>query len=187
MDGQEGELTSAGELALEALREAEACLGSASDGPAPRRPTRLARLLACDPLLLGEVHEALSNIATSQGQSAESLSHLALALGIHEQDQDPRAIAHVAGNLGLTYLLRGDAQLAQQHLARSFALAEQVGDRAVMAVAALNLGELSTRGGALPAAETWFRRSLTLTRQAGDRETMIWCYDALATAYRDER
>ncbi len=183
---QEGHYTTARQLALEALQLAQELRGCAAISHPPVLPTRIARVLEGGSFLLGEVHELLSTIASSEGQSAEALSHLAIALELHEQLEDPRAIAHVTGTLGYTHLMRGEDALARMHLSRSFALAEQVGDRAVMAVAALNLGELGARSGALLDAETWFKRSLALTQQVGDRETEIWVRDSLAAAYRDQ-
>jgi len=186
IDWQEGHYAPARQLALEALRLAEVMRGGgSSDGPATI-PTRIARVLAGGALLLGEVHELLSTIASSEGQMAEALSHLAVALGLYERIEDPRAIAHVTGNLGYTYLMLGQDALSRRHLSRSFALAEQVGDGSVMAVASLNLGELAARSGLLPDAEAWFNRSLVLTQQAGDLETEVWVRDSLAAAYRDQ-
>lgn len=174
-------------LALDALRLFE-------EMPRPTRqersqgdvPSRAERLLAGDPAQLGETQEALSNIATSQGQTAHSLSHLQTALSIYEQHDLSRGIAHVTGNLGFTYLLRGEDGLAQQHLSRSFELAERVGDLPVQAVAALNLGELRARTGKLAEAEALFRKCLALTRQVGDRETEIWASDSLSTVCREQ-
>ena len=186
IDWQEGRYADARQQALDALRLAEEGRGRASAAHSTLVPTRIARVLEGGGLLQGEIHELLSNIASSQGQMADALSHLAIALELYEQLGDPRAVAHAAGNLGYTYLMRGEDSLALAHLSRSFALAEQVGDRAVMAVAALNLGELSARAGALPDAETWFKRSLVLTQQAGDRETEVWVRDSLAAVYRDQ-
>jgi tetratricopeptide (TPR) repeat protein len=185
IDWQEGHYASARQLALDALKLAEQGGGERPPSASPV-PTRLTRVLAGDALLLGEIHELLSNIASSEGQMGDALAHLAIALGLYEQLEDPRAIAHVTGNIGYTYLMRGEDELARMHLSRSFALAEQVGDRAVMSVAALNLGELAARSGDLQEAETWFKRSFGLTQQAGDRETEVWVRDSLAGAYRDQ-
>jgi tetratricopeptide (TPR) repeat protein len=183
---QEGHYASAHQVAQAALRLAEEMRRSESRASPSSIPTRISRVLEGGALLLGEIHEMLSNIASSQGQVAEALPHLAIALGLYEQLEDPRAIAHVTGNLGYTYLMRGEDTLARMHLARSFALAEQVGDSSVMAVAALNLGELAARSGVLQDAERWFKRSLVLTQQAGDLETEVWVRDSLAAAYRDQ-
>ena len=185
IDWQEGHYAPARKQALEALKLAEQRGGERPSSASPV-PTRLTRVLAGDALLLGEIHELLSNIASSEGQMGDALAHLAIALGLYEQLEDPRAIAHVTGNLGYTYLMRGEDELARMHLSRSFALAEQVGDRAVMSVAALNLGELAARSGDLQEAETWFKRSFGLTQQAGDRETEVWASESLAGTFRDQ-
>ena len=174
-------------LALDALRLFEEMPRPARQERSPgSQPSRTERLLAGDPAQLGETHEALSNIATGQGQSAEALSRLQTALEIYEQHGLSRGLAHVTGNIGFTYLLLGEDALAQQHLARSFELAERVGDLPVQAVAALNLGELRGRTGKLAEAEALFRRCLGLTRQVGDRETEVWASDSLATVCREQ-
>jgi DNA-binding SARP family transcriptional activator/tetratricopeptide (TPR) repeat protein len=153
--------------------------------PYKQLQTRTELALQGDPLDIGYVHEQLGVVAASVGRLSEALAHMHTALTIYEQRALVSEIARLCGNLGNTYIIKGEHASARVYLQRSLDLAERTGDLPNMAFVANNLGEVAHRSGDLVEAETWFQRSLAYAERINDREQISWCSVDLAAVQRD--
>ena len=132
---------------------------SAAAQPYKRLQTRTELALRGDPLDIGYVHEQLGVVAASVGRLSDALTHMHTALTIYEQRALVSEIARLCGNLGNTYIIKGEHASARVYLQRSLDLAERTGDLPNMAFVANNLGEVAHRSGELVGAEASGRRS----------------------------
>jgi DNA-binding SARP family transcriptional activator/Tfp pilus assembly protein PilF len=145
------------------------------------RLTRIGRILANDPVVLGRTYELLGLIANGAGESAEALRQLNTALMLYEQNSMQREIAVVCCNLGDLHLRRSEYEQAQANLRRSLNLAEYVGEVPLISFALNNLGILDLRQGNLIEAEADLRRSIDIGAGVDDPISASECYINLGT------
>jgi tetratricopeptide (TPR) repeat protein len=146
-----------------------------------RRLTRIGRILAGDPIILGRTHALLGLIANGAGKSAEALCQYNEALTLYEQHNIRREIAVVCCNLGDFHLRRAEYALAQANLRRSLNLAELVGEVPLVSFSLYNLGILDLRLGNLANSESELRRSIDVSANVYDPISASQYYTTLGT------
>ncbi len=149
--------------------------------PSTERLTRIERALIGDPLDMGEAYEGLGVVAASLAQLTDGLAHMHTALAIYEQHELITEMARVCGNLGATYIMKGEHEAARQYLQRALELTERIGHLPYMASAMINLGSVEQRSGNLLEAEDWAKQGRELSARMQDREHASYCSWTLAT------
>jgi DNA-binding SARP family transcriptional activator/Flp pilus assembly protein TadD len=134
------------------------------------RQTRITRTVQGDPADLGRVENFLGIIYMVLGQLSEALKHLHQALAIHDRYDRRHEGANVSVNIGHTYLLKGDYELARPFFERSLRYVERSGDILVKSVTICNLAQLAAATGQFEQAEKFYHEALTLVTQMNDRE-----------------
>jgi tetratricopeptide (TPR) repeat protein len=170
------------EAALAATPEAEAARRariyadlslSAHDGGDPGRAADLAehaRALAeqaGDPRALGQAHNLLGALATSDGAAAAALEHLGRSLELAEATGDPGARVAALNNLALAHRARGELEPALDLTRAALELCATQGDRHREAALHNNLADLLHAAGRHEDAMAQLKRAVAIFAEIG--------------------
>lgn len=152
-----GDIERAGELARQALVEAEA---------------------AQDTRALAQAHNMLGILASNLGKRAEARGHLETSLLLSEQSLDPSARAAALNNLALALGAERDTERALELAEQALALCVAQGDRHLEAAMHNNLADLLHSSGAKEEAMRHLKIAVTIYAEigveAGAVQPAIW-------------
>jgi DNA-binding SARP family transcriptional activator/tetratricopeptide (TPR) repeat protein len=146
---------------------------SAHDGGDPQRAAELAeraRALAeeaGDPRALGQAHNLLGALATSEGAAADALEHLGRSLELAEATGDPGARVAALNNLALAHRARGELETALELTGAALELCAAQGDRHREAALHNNLADLLHAAGRREDAMAQLKRAVAIFAEVG--------------------
>jgi DNA-binding SARP family transcriptional activator/Tfp pilus assembly protein PilF len=146
---------------------------SAHDGGDPARAAELAeraRALAeeaGDPRALGQAHNLLGALATSEGAASDALTHLGRSLELAEATGDPGARVAALNNLALAHRARGEIEPALELTGAALALCAAQGDRHREAALHNNLADLLHAAGRHEEAMAQLKRAVAIFAEVG--------------------
>jgi DNA-binding SARP family transcriptional activator/Tfp pilus assembly protein PilF len=146
---------------------------SARDGGDPARAAELAeraRALAedaGDPRALGQAHNLLGALATSDGAAGAALDHLRRSLAIAEETGDQGARVAALNNLALAHRARDELEPALELTRAALALCAAQGDRHREAALHNNLADLLHAAGRPDEAMDELKRAVAIFAEVG--------------------
>ncbi|MBK8254642.1 MAG: protein kinase [Polyangiaceae bacterium] len=148
------------------------------------RAERLVRVVEGDPLLIGQMSAARGVRAMCAGDLVGDLKACEAAVIAYEQGGDFRGSCHSLINVGYTYYVLGQHELAVSQLERALAMAERTGTFVLIAFAKHNLGIALARLGDLERAAAIEREAAAAALGQGDvrLETATRVYLAIILA-----
>jgi class 3 adenylate cyclase/Flp pilus assembly protein TadD len=103
-----------------------------------------------------------------RGDFDAAIAHCLRALEAYREDDHPKGIAAVTGNIGNIYKIMGDYPNALEYLRRAVDLQKALGERVEEAVVIGNIGILYLNTSDYPTALEYFRRALDIQTELDD-------------------
>ena len=131
----------------------------------------------------------MGNIAMSQRDFRQSISHYSNALEINRRSRKPHPALEpqLLANIGNGYNLLGEYDKAIEYYNLAVPYFEKTNALREQAVCLNNIGELYRSKGELGKAESFYRQSLALKEKLGDREGMASTYDNIGQLFLERR
>ncbi len=134
-------------------------------------------------VLLVDADFGLGNVHSDMGQLEDAIEHYMEALGNLKETENYQQISRAYNNLGDTYLLKKDWDLALENLEKSIEFADKGGWFNMRAWAEANIAMVLVNMGEFDKAKTILESSLNNLEELGDRAGIGGAYQAYGVLY----